>query len=101
MSRKRRWLTGLGVMLGAVVLVVMSMALRPLSYADALIRFSLWRGGAQSKYVTVNGLRLHYFEAAAAGGDRGTPLLLVHGLGARGEDFGKLIPALAAAGFPL
>ena len=99
MSRRPRWLTGLGVALGLVLVVAVSFVLRPLSYADALIRFGLWRGGARSQYAEVNGLRIHYFEAAAKDGGAGTPLLLVHGLGARGEDWGKLIPGLAAAGF--
>lgn len=79
--------------------VVVSVALRPLSFADALLRFGLWRDGVRSRYVTVNGVRLHYFEAVPKDGGRGTPVLLVHGLGARGEDFGKLIPGLAEAGF--
>ena len=82
-----------------VTIVVVSFVLRPLSYADALIRFALWRDGVQSHYVTVNGVRLHYFEAMAPGGEPDRPLLLVHGLGARGEDFGRLLPGLAAAGF--
>ncbi len=99
MSRRRRWPLVLGVVLGAVMLVVVSLVLRPLSYVDALIRVSLWRAGVRSEYVVVNGLRIHYFEAPAKGGGAGTPLLLVHGLGARGEDFGKLIPGLARAGF--
>jgi pimeloyl-ACP methyl ester carboxylesterase len=42
------------------------------------------------------GYRLHYFEAGPA---NGRPLLLVHGLGARGEDWGAMIPALGAQGF--
>ncbi len=95
MSRGRRWLVGLGWVLGVVVLVVGSLVLRPLSYADALIRIGLWRAGVRGGYVEVNGLRLHYFEA----GTGGTPLVLVHGLGARGEDWSKLIPDLAKAGF--
>ena len=95
MSRGRRWLVGLGWVLGVVVLVVGSLVLRPLSYADALIRIGLWRAGVRGGYVEVNGLRLHYFEAGAGG----TPLVLVHGLGARGEDWAKLIPDLAKAGF--
>jgi pimeloyl-ACP methyl ester carboxylesterase len=61
-------------------------------------RFTLWREGVKSEYVQANGYRLHYFEAQPASGG-GTPLLLVHGLGARGEDWAKMIPALAAQGF--
>jgi pimeloyl-ACP methyl ester carboxylesterase len=70
----------------------------PLWVADQQIRFHLWRAGVKSDYVASGGYRLHYFEASPAGG-AGTPLVLVHGLGARGEDWAAMIPALAAQGF--
>ncbi len=71
----------------------------PLWVADQLTRFHLWREGVQSKYVEAGGYRMHYFEALPAKGTAGTPLVLVHGLGARGEDWEAMIPALAARGF--
>jgi pimeloyl-ACP methyl ester carboxylesterase len=70
----------------------------PLWVADQHLRFHLWRAGVKSDYVEAGGYRLHYFEAGLAGGG-GTPLVLVHGLGARGEDWAAMIPALAAKGF--
>ena len=70
----------------------------PLWVADQHTRFHLWRQGVKSEYVAAGGYRLHYFEAGPAGGG-GTPLVLVHGLGARVEDWGAMIPALAAQGF--
>ena len=70
----------------------------PLWVADQQLRFHLWRAGVKSDYVEVGGYRLHYFEAGPRGGG-GTPLVLVHGLGARGEDWGHMIPALAEKGF--
>jgi len=70
----------------------------PLWVADQQIRFRLWRAGVKSEYVEAGGYRLHYFEAGPKSGD-GTPLVLVHGLGARGEDWAAMIPALAAQGF--
>jgi pimeloyl-ACP methyl ester carboxylesterase len=87
----------------AVVLVLLAGAglvfyFHPLWVADQMTRFTLWREGVKSEYVQVNGYRLHYFEAQPASGGA-TPLLLVHGLGARGEDWAKMIPALAAQGF--
>ena len=98
MSRRRGWLAG---MVGVVLVVVISLVLRPLSYLDAVLRISMWRGGVRSRYVEVNGLRLHYFEvgSGSGGGSGGTPLVLVHGLGARGENWAKLMPDLAKAGF--
>ena len=71
----------------------------PLWVADQQIRFHLWREGVKSEYVEAGGYRLHYFEALPASGQAGTPLVLVHGLGARGEDWAAMIPALAAQGF--
>jgi pimeloyl-ACP methyl ester carboxylesterase len=68
----------------------------PLWVADRVTRFHLWRAGVKSEYVEAGGYKLHYFEAGAGGG---TPLVLVHGLGARGEDWGAMMPALAASGF--
>ncbi len=71
----------------------------PLWVADRQIRFHLWREGVKSDYVEAGGYRLHYFEASPGNGAGGTPLVLVHGLGARGEDWAAMIPALAAQGF--
>src|SRR6202789_19219 len=70
----------------------------PLWVADQHTRFHLWRQGVKSEYVEAGGYKLHYFEAGPVGGG-GTPLVLVHGLGARGEDWGAMMPRLAAKGF--
>ena len=70
----------------------------PLWVADQQTRFHLWRAGVKSDYIEAGGYRLHYFEASPAGGG-GTPLVLVHGLGARGKDWSAMVPALAAKGF--
>jgi pimeloyl-ACP methyl ester carboxylesterase len=72
--------------------------LQPLWVNDEIIRYHLWTQHVQSKYVEVDGNRLHYFEALPPRGD-GKPLVLVHGLGSRGEDWSPMIPSLAAAGF--
>jgi pimeloyl-ACP methyl ester carboxylesterase len=92
----------LRVIAAVVVLGVLgglSFYLHPLWFSDQQIRFHLWREGVRSEYVTVDGYRIHYFEATPPKGVAGIPLLLVHGLGARGEDWGAMIPALAAQGF--
>jgi pimeloyl-ACP methyl ester carboxylesterase len=86
-----------------LVLVVVAAGLifyrYPLWVADQQIRFHLWREGVKSEYVEAGGYRLHYFEALPGNGRGETPLVLVHGLGARGEDWAAMIPALAAQGF--
>ena len=71
----------------------------PLWVNDQQIRYHLWRAGVRSQYVNVRGDRIHYFEAVPPDGTPGKPLLLLHGLGSRGEDWAPLIPGLAAAGF--
>ena len=90
-----------GIRVAALLLLIcvaagMAVYCFPLQMAEQMVRFHLWRDGARSKYVKAGGYRMHYFEAGEAGG---TPLLLVHGLGARGEDWAPMIPALAAKGF--
>jgi pimeloyl-ACP methyl ester carboxylesterase len=71
----------------------------PLWFSDQNIRLRLWREGVRSEYAMVDGYRIHYFEALPPQGVAGIPLVLVHGLGARGEDWGAMMPALAAQGF--
>ncbi len=71
----------------------------PLWVHDQQIRYDLRRAGVRSEYVSVDNCRLHYFEALPPDGSPGTPLVLIHGLGSRGEDWAPMIPALAAAGF--
>jgi pimeloyl-ACP methyl ester carboxylesterase len=73
--------------------------LHPLWVADQMVRLRLWDHGVKSHYVDVSGYRVHYFEALPRGGGVGTPLVLIHGLGSRGEDWGPMLPGLAAAGF--
>jgi pimeloyl-ACP methyl ester carboxylesterase len=81
-----------------VVLLALSGAaifyLHPLWVADQQLHFKLWREGVRSHSVDLPSGRIHYYEAGA-----GTPLLLIHGLGGRAEDWAELMPGLAANGF--
>lgn len=52
--------------------------------------------GYQSATVTVRGIEMHYL---ALGPQSGQPIVLVHGLGAQGEDWLPLAPSLAHAGY--
>jgi pimeloyl-ACP methyl ester carboxylesterase len=92
-------LRGIAVVVLLVVIAGAIFYFYPLWVTDQQIRFRLWREGVRSEYVMVDGYRIHYFEALPRKGVSGRPLLLVHGLGARGEDWGVMIPALAAQGF--
>ncbi len=94
--------TGLRIVTVLIVLAVVAGAVfyfNPLWVSDQQIRFRLWREGVESKYVEADGYRLHYFEVKPPTGMAETPLVLVHGLGARAEDWGAMMPALAANGF--
>lgn len=71
----------------------------PLWVNDEQTRYHLWRSGVRSEYVQAGAYRIHYFEAVPPDGSAGIPLLLVHGLGARSEDWASMIPTLAASGF--
>jgi pimeloyl-ACP methyl ester carboxylesterase len=52
--------------------------------------------GAHSKTTTVDGFRVHYY---VAGPETGKPVVLVHGLGGRCEDWRNLAPYVAQAGY--
>ena len=83
------------LLFGVLILGVVFYA-NPIGVADQRVRFNLWREGAHSRYIQVDGYRIHYFEAGSL---KGVPLLLIHGLGSRGEDWATLIPAFTANGF--
>lgn len=57
---------------------------------DARLRLA----GFHSEYVRVGPYRVHYFV-----GGKGTPLLLIHGMGARSEDWTPEMPNYAKNGF--
>ncbi|MGC9292355.1 MAG: alpha/beta fold hydrolase [Acidobacteriaceae bacterium] len=90
--RRAKYL-GAGTLL---LLVVMGATfyVRPLWVADQVIRMELAFEGVHSQYAQVGPYRVHYFV-----GGEGTPLLLVHGLGARAEDWAPVMPTFARAGF--
>lgn len=65
----------------------------PLWLVDKQIAARLRMNGVHSEFVTVNGYKMHYLV-----GGVGRPLVLVHGLGSRGEDWSNLIPQLIDGG---
>ncbi len=98
-----------GILRVALVLLLIALAAgltfyyEPLWVNDQIIRMHLRGQNVQSEYVDVDGYKIHYFEAVPPArlrvlGD-GYPIVLIHGLGSRGEDWSGLIPSLAAAGF--
>ncbi len=89
-------------LLGLCLLLVLALAvafyLHPVWFNEEHTRFGLWKQGVQSKYIQADGYRVHYFEAKPENG-AGIPIVLIHGLGSRGEDWAALIPQFAANGF--
>jgi pimeloyl-ACP methyl ester carboxylesterase len=52
--------------------------------------------GAESRFVMIDGHRIHYY---VSGPVSGAPIVLVHGLGGRSEDFVNLVPYLKKSGY--
>jgi pimeloyl-ACP methyl ester carboxylesterase len=69
---------------------------RPVSYFNGAMYLKQCLAGAKSRSVTVAGHRVHYY---AEGPTAGPPVVLVHGLGGRSEDWHNLAPYLVKAGF--
>jgi pimeloyl-ACP methyl ester carboxylesterase len=68
--------------------------MRPLEVLFALAQITLRVDGVSSEYVRVDGYRIHYYV-----GGSGKPIVLVHGLGGRSEDWTVLIPWLVRGGY--
>jgi pimeloyl-ACP methyl ester carboxylesterase len=84
---------------GVVLLLVIAGAgfwERPVSYYDDSMYLRDWLSGVRGREVTVGGHRMHYETEGPADG---LPVVMVHGLGGRAEDWRDLAPYLAKAGF--
>jgi pimeloyl-ACP methyl ester carboxylesterase len=87
-----RWMV-----LGALALAAaIGFVLRPVSYFDGTMYVREFVSGVRNGTVLVHGYRVHYL---AEGPPSGKPVVLVHGLGGRSEDWRNLAPYLARAGY--
>jgi len=97
--RKGKYLRWAWRIVAAFLLLVVAAAFGfwewPIRYFDALLHLEMRIEGAHSQWVAVDGYSVHYFVEGPA---NGTAVVLVHGLGARAEDWHKLAPYLAKAG---
>ena len=84
----------------AVVTLIASLGLtfwlRPLAVFRVLNKAQMYLIGARGNFTDVAGYRIHYYTL---GPSDGPVVVLVHGLGGRSEDWGKLAPYLAKAGY--
>lgn len=85
----------------AVVLLLLFIAagafwLRPISFYRAAAAARFFLAGARSRSVTVSGIRMHYYVLGPASGP---PVVLVHGLGGRADDWQNLSAPLVRAGY--
>jgi pimeloyl-ACP methyl ester carboxylesterase len=93
--------------LGRVVLVVILLALafgvtlyrEPLWVQRQAVHLGLFLHRVQSNYVLTPEGRVHYYEAEAPISGGGTTLVLLHGLGDRGESWAPMLERLKKAGF--
>jgi pimeloyl-ACP methyl ester carboxylesterase len=92
----RNWLAplpgiaALGVA-GGVAALALQLYRRPLETTNALLRLGMRLAGAREETCDINGLPLHYYCA----GRRGTPIVLIHGLGNSAEVWAAMLPLLS------
>lgn len=94
MKRFAKWFAF--VFLVSIVALGVAFWLRPLSVFRVFNRLQMYRIGAKSSFINVGEYRVHYYTLGPEGG---SVVVLVHGLGGRSEDWEKLGPYLAKAGY--
>jgi len=67
--------------------------LRPIELLVTVVQIKLRLDGITSEFVSVDGHRIHYYT-----GGSGPPIVLVHGLGGRAEDWANLMPQFIRGG---
>ncbi len=94
-----RWLLVLLALLLAVVCAGGFVLWNPFWLLDRSVHLYLEQHGVLDGYVLVDGNRIHYLEAKQQAGGPERTVVLVHGLGARANDWAPMIPQLAAGGY--
>jgi pimeloyl-ACP methyl ester carboxylesterase len=94
LKRILKWLTF--VFLALIAVLGLTFWLRPLSVFRVFNQAQMYFVGARSSFVDIGDYRVHYYTLGPADGP---VVVLVHGLGGRSEDWEKLAPYLARAGY--
>lgn len=90
--KKGYWVVGL--VIAMILAVGLGFYERPLAFFNHLLYWQMRMAGAQSRWVTVNGIRIHYY---VQGSENGQPAVLIHGLGGHAEDWRNLAPWITDA----
>ena len=93
MKALRKFLLTAGAILA---LAGLAFYLRPLDFYYSFTDFQQALHGVRHHWVQIDGRRVHYEVEGPA---NGKPILLVHGLGGRAENWRDLAPYLARAGY--
>jgi pimeloyl-ACP methyl ester carboxylesterase len=96
MKIRRGWLWSLWTVVALVVAGGIAFWSRPVECAWKLLDLRMALTGIHSRSSVVEGIQVHYFVTGPAGGP---PVVLVHGLGGRAEDWANLAPYLSRAGY--
>ncbi len=94
LKSKVAWLSGALLLLALLALI--SFWTRPVEVFRAATRVQMRFRGAESRWATVQGYRIHYY---VAGPVDGPVVVLIHGLGGRSDDWVNLMPYLRRAGY--
>ncbi len=94
MKRLSKWVSL--VVVALIATLGLTFWLRPLAVFRIFDEAQMYLIGARSNFIDVGGHRVHYY---ALGPADGPVAVLVHGLGGRSEDWEKLAPFLAKAGY--
>jgi pimeloyl-ACP methyl ester carboxylesterase len=93
---RRRLFWIFGPLLVLALLAVAGFRTRPVEFFNAYTESRMLLSGAETHTAAVAGHRVHYY---AMGPASGPPVVLVHGLGGRSEDWRNLAPYLVRAGY--
>ncbi len=96
MKAYRRLLRVAGVLVALVLAAGLVFWARPVNCFNGLLYLRMAFLGAESRSLRIAGHRVHYYVQGPA---EGRPVVLVHGLGGRSEDWRNLAPYLIKAGF--
>lgn len=93
---RRKTLVRFGtVFLFLIIIAGVAFFMHPVVFFQKATEARMLLSGTRSRWVTVDGYRVHYYVAGPEGG---APIVLVHGLGGRSEDWANVAPYLERAG---